>query len=312
MLPPVSPAISMFPSSGIPVDSPFNISSVQQPAMNGMPEANPSGSKGRRVKLEQLSQGYASRLEPVPELSRSINDCISEPYSAMNGRHHFSSNSSDETRSESTNLLFPSALGSGELAPIHLQRHGGKRRKSGTRRKEHGVDLMRNYGATRETIFSNRAALENGFDDGGIDIPVKLEREDQSPRRAGKHLRQQQREKELEIAKQRELLMMKAEEEEQQRRLAQKQRIAREFSKNVGNAVDYGIASNSNVLKQAAKFDAKAQLMAEKTGRVHGSQSPMIYPPPHKLWQNQASHERRLSRENSETSLQTYEQVTTL
>ena len=270
--------------------------------MNGMPEAVPSDSKRRKVKFDQLSQGYASRLKTVPE----HNDCFSEPYSAMNGRHHFSSNSSDETHSESTNLLFPSAHGSGELAPIHLQRHGGKRRKSGTRRNEHGVDPKRNYGATRETIFANRAALENGFDDGGIDIPVKLEREDQSPRRAGKHLRQQQREKELE--KQREL----AEEEEHQRRLAQKQRIAREFSKNPGSAVDYGIASNSNVLKQAAKFDAKAQLMAEKAGRVHASQSPVIYPPPHKLWQNQASHERRLSREDSEISLKMFEQVTTL
>ena len=274
--------------------------------MNGMPEAVPSDSKRRKVKFDQLSQGYASRLKTVPEHSGSVNDCFSEPYSAMNGRHHFSSNSSDETRSESTNLLFPSAHGSGDLAPIHLQRHGGKRRKSGTRRKEHGVDPKRDYGATRETIIANRAALENGFDNGGIDIPVKLEREDQSPRQAGKHLRQQQREKELE--KQREL----AEEEEHQRRLAQKQRIAREFSKNLGSPVDYGIASNSNVLKQAAKFDAKAQLMAEKAGRVHASQSPVIYPPPHKLWQNQASHERRLSREDSEISLKMFEQVTTL
>ena len=308
MLPPVSPAASMFPSSGIPVDSPFNLSSGQQPpAINGMPEAIPSESKRRRVKHDPLSQGYGIRLETVPEQSGSVEDCFSEPYNAMNGRHLFGSNSSDETRSESTNLLFPSAHGSGDLAPIHLQRHKGKRRKSGTRRMEHGVEPKRDYGATSETVFSNRAVIENGFDD---DIPVKLEREDRSPRRAGKHLRQRQREKELE--KQKELLMKRAEEDERQRRLAQKQRIARDLSRNHETSVDYGTDSNSIVLKQAAKFDAKAQLMAEQSGRVHGSQSPMIYPPPHKIWQTQASHEHRPSREGSEISLKMFDQVTTL
>lgn len=274
-----------------------------------MPEAIPSGdSKRRRVKHDPLSQGYGTRLETVLEQSGSTDDCFSEPYSAMNGRHLFSSNSSDETRSESTNLLFPSAHGSGELAPIHLQRHKGKRRKSGTRRREHEVETKRNYGATSETVFSNRAVLENGF---GDDIPVKLEREDRSPRQAGKHLRQRQREEELE--KQKELLMMRAEEDERQRRLAQKQRIARDLSRPHETSVDNGTASNSIVLKQAAKFDAKAQLMmAEQSGRVHGSQSPMIYPPPHKIWQTQASHELRPSRQGSEISLKMFEQVTTL
>ena len=306
MLPPVSPATSMFPSSGIPVDSPFNLSSGQQPpAINGMPEAIPSDSKRRRVKHDPLSQGYSTRLETVHEHSGSIEDCFSEPYSAMNGRHPFSSNSSDETRSESTNLLFPSAHGSGDLAPFHLQRHKGKRRKSGTRRREYGVEPKMDYGATSETVFSNRGVVQNGFDD---DIPVKLEREDRSPRRAGKHLRQKQREKELE--KQKELLMMREEEEERQRRLAQEQRIARELSRTHETAVDYG--NNSIVLKQAAKFDAKAELMAEQSRRVHGSQSPMIYPPPHKIWQTQASHERRPSREGSEISLKMFDQVTTL
>lgn len=272
-----------------------------------MPEAIPSESKKRRVRHDPLSQGHGTRLETVLEHSGSAEDCFSEPYSAMNGRHPFNSNSSDETRSESTNLLFPSAHGSGDLAPIHLQRHKGKRRKSGTRRREHGVETKRDYGATSETVFSNRAVLENGFDD---NIPVKLEREDRSPRRAGKHLRQRQREEELE--KQKELLMMRAEEDERQRRLAQKQRIARDLSRTHETSVDNGTASNSIVLKHAAKFDAKAQLMAEQSGRVHGSQSPMIYPPPHKIWQTQASHELRPSRQGSEISLKMFDQVTTL
>ena len=333
MPPPVSPA---FTTTGIPVDSPFNLASGQQhsePAANGMvmPEAVPSEPRrgvGRRGKHDfgnPLSQGYAIKLETVPEQSGSLEDHFSEPYSTRySTTHQGNSNSSDELQFESTNLLvFPSADASSDL---HLQRKKGKRRKSGTRRAEHAVDThpMRDYGATGATIYHNRAPIENGFGehDDSFDAPIKLSRRDRykpsSPRQEGKYLRQKAREKEL--AKQKELLRRKTEEEDRKRRIAQEKRAAKiawDFSasrnRNTHRDVprydsDHG-RSNSLVLQQAAIFDAQAQLLAEDlASKTPGSQSPMI----HKALQSQSSHERRPSREDREISLRMFDQITTL
>jgi len=294
-----------------------------------MPEAVPSeprrvGRRGKHDFSNPLSQGYAMKLETVPEQSGSLEDHFSEPYSRnYSTTHQGSSNSSDEVQFESTNLLiFPSADTNSDL---HLQRKKGKRRKSGTRRTEHALDThaVRDYGSTSATVYHNRAPIENGFGDHDdvFDAPVKLSRKDRfkpsSPRQEGKYLRQKARE--LELAKQKELLRRKTEEEERKRRLAQERRAAKIASdlstsrrRNTRTGLprydpDHG-TSNSIVLQQAAIFDAQAQLMAEDLAKAPGSQSPMVL----KALHSQASHERRPSREERELSLRMFDQITTL
>ncbi len=268
MPPPVSPATSVFNTTGISVDSPFSLGPPHQnhadTAMNGMvmPDAVPTmshmdrDSTGRRSAgrrkhhdyVNPLSQGYAKTLlETVPELSGSPEH---GQFSHSNGRRHNghigdSSSSSGEMGNEESNLLvFPSAADTPDYGAVHRQ----KRARAGDRRDRDS------------TVLSNKMAFSNGFgEEDDFNTPMK----DYSPRQQGKALRREARE--VELAKEKELLRRKMEEEERRRREQQKVKIAQDYSRGRSGTEqvprrDY----DGNVLKRALKFDAQAQLVAEE------------------------------------------------
>lgn len=276
MPPPVTPISSVFnmnePSSapGIPVDSPFQLGA---PGMI-MPEANPVGSNesanarrtGRRGKHESSnhSQGYAMKLEPVMEQSCSLDDSFRDVFG--NPVHQDMESSSSSAEDSSYLLLNPESNDS--RLPAHLRRKTGKRRKSGTRRR---LDEEAGWGDDDGTVIWNKSLR-----DVVGDSPVKLSREDQSPRQEGRRLRQQLREEEL--AKQKQKLRMKHFEEEKSRFMLQEQRAAqiaqdygstRQREINVDQAISPGHGSSRAghggrlVLEQAMRFEAQAQLMQD-------------------------------------------------
>ena len=279
MPPPVMP--SAF-NSGIPVDSPFNISGSSGGGMV-MPDAFPSvtdqprkSSGGRRNRHEHnpLSQGYPIKLAPVPEQSDPIDDSFSQPYAGKRTRHGMyngqNESSSSESNDESSNLMmFPSA----DLANSNsqLQRQGGKRRKSGTRRIENGWSQS----SQDAMVFTNQGAMQDEVPE--RDIPPYIAQS--SPRQKGKYLRQQAREQEL--FRQKELLKKKVEDEERRRILQQEQRaamIARDYGSTRYREVDIDqqvllSQRSGRVLQEAMKFEAHMQLMHERETGSIGSQS---------------------------------------
>ena len=255
MPPPVTPlgssvfSISGSSSSAGPEDSPFQLGNGNMM----MPEANPvMGDSairrmGRRSKHEtsMQSQGYAMKLEPVPEQSCSLDDSFRDVY-------HLNTESSSSSSGEdpSYQLLHP---GMNNKLPTHLRRTTERtRRKSGTRRKTDEEE-------EEEIIIWNQ---------GSEDFPVKLSREENSPRQEGRKLRQHLREQEL--ARQKEKLQQKHLEEEKARLAYQKQRAA-QIAQDYGSThqrevnIDQMIPSHNTslVLEQAMHFEAQAQLMQD-------------------------------------------------
>ena len=320
MPPPVMP--SAF-NSGIPVDSPFNISGSSG---NGivMPDAFPgvtdqprksSGSRRSRHDHNPLSQGYPIKLAPVPEQSDPVDDNYSEPYSGQrsrhghrlyNGRGREESSSSESNDEASTLMMFPSAdLDSGSNS--QLQRQGGRRRKSGTRRIDNGWSQS----SQDAMVFSNEAALRDDIPE--RDIPPYLA--ESSPRRKGKYLRQQAREEEL--RRQQELLIRKQEEEERRRILQQEHRaamIAKDYGSTRYREVDIDqqvqrSQGSSRVLQEAMKFEAM-QMMQERERGV-GSQNSEASNNFERM-----SQERRVMNPQRQTShgrvVNSYEQFTTI
>lgn len=279
MPPPVTPISSVFsmPSSapsGIPVDSPFQIESGNMV----MPEANPVGSvesaaivgrrAGRRGKHETStpSQGYAMKLEPVPEQSCSLDDGF-DPII-----NHNAESSSSSAEDPLSHLLSPSDA----KLPTHLRRKTGMRRKSGTRRIMEDDDC-------EGTIMWNKPLR-----DVVGDSPVKLSREENSPRQHGRRLRQELREQELERQKQ--ALIQKHLEEEKAHLRFQEQRAA-EIARDYGSTrqrevnIDQAISPHRHaggrlVLQQAMRFEAQAQLMQDlnlsssSVSPVYGAKQP--------------------------------------
>lgn len=270
MPPPVTPISSVFnmPNSGapgIPVDNPFQFESSGMV----MPEANPVGSAesanvarrtGRRKhETSTPSQGYAMKLEPVPEQSCSLDDGFG---TILN--HNAESSSSSAEDPSSSLLLSPFDVNDSKLPP-HLRRKTGKRRRSGTRRKLEDDD---GWGDSDGVVMWNTPLR-----DVVGDTPVKLSREDSSPRQEGRRLRQELREQEL--ARQKQALRQKHLEEEKARLMLQEQRAAR-IAKDYGStrqrevSVDEAISPHGQgssggrlVLQQAMRFEAQAQLMQD-------------------------------------------------
>lgn len=261
MPPPVTPISSVFnmPSSapGIPVDSPFQFESSGMV----MPEANPVGSAesanvarrtGRRGKHETStpSQGYAMKLEPLLE---------DDGFGTI--LNHDVESSSSSAEDPSSHLLLSPFDANDSKLPPHLRRKTGKRRRSGTRRKLEDEDD--GWGDNEGIVMWNKSLKD--------DTPVKLSREDSSPRQEGRRLRQELREEEL--ARQKETLRQKHLEDEKARLMIQEQRAAR-IAKDYGSTrqrevnVDQAICPLSSsggrlVLQQAMRFEAQAQLMQD-------------------------------------------------
>lgn len=323
MPPPVSPVSSLF-QTGISVDSsnPFSIQGQQLnvPSTDRMvmPDAMPGGMEHRRTTNRKsrhthdhgypMSQGYLHRLEPVLEQSGS--EPFSEPlYNARNLEAN--SSSSDEMRSESTQLLvFPSANKTPEYSALELSaRTEGKRRKSTGSRREHIVDW-----GTEGTVFYNGSSrsLQNGFKQGEVDLPVKLTREEPgySPRSEAKFRRDLARDQEL--SKQKALMKKKLEEEERRKILQQEQRaakIAQEYklsrSREMGLLPPRSRRDPGQVIQEAAKYDAKVQVIAELTPNSPAIQRATQYGSPQHS--RQSSADRRPSREEIEP-LQLFDQ----
>ena len=322
MPPPVMP--SAF-NSGIPVDSPFNISGSSGGGMV-MPDAFPGsvvadhprkGSGNRRSRHDHnhnpLSQGYPMKLPPVPEQSDPMEDAFSEPYGGGQRRRSrqemFNGRGGDDSSSSSndeTSFMFPSAdLDSSSSSQLHRQR--GLRKKSGTRRVENGWSQSSQDGM----VFLNKGAMMNHHEDvPERDIPMyELQG---SPRHKGKHIRQQAKERELQ--RQKELLKQKAAEDERRRILQQEHRAAK-IAKDYGSTryrevdIDQQVYERSQgsgrVLQEAMKFEAQMQLMQEKVGE---SQSPGTN---HNY--DRMSQERRPQRQSSYGHIvNTYDQFTTI
>ncbi len=239
MPPPVTPMSSMFSlnsshgsSSGIPVDSPFNITSGGMV----MPDALPMdagvtsrrlgvGRKGKQD-INPLSQGYAMTLETVPEQSGSLDvDNFNERYIGIITNGNAGSTSSDSFEaSDRDNLIFPSADN------LSLTRQGGRRGKSGVRRSsDHLNGSIDNL--NRELVFQNRDIDED------VDMPVRIDRHGSvSPSSDDKFIRQHAREqaKGRELSKQRELQRQRLIDDERRRRSLQDPRVQ------VLSSSDYG------------------------------------------------------------------------
>ena len=115
-------------NSGIPVDSPFNISSGGGMVMPDVFPRKGSGSIRTQHDHNPLSQGYPIKLPPVPELSDPREVVFSELHS---GGQLKRSNLGGAT--SSNKVTFPLAdLDSSSSSQLHRQR--GLRKKSGTRR----------------------------------------------------------------------------------------------------------------------------------------------------------------------------------
>lgn len=263
MPPPVTPlgssvfSISGSSSSAGPVDSPFQLGNGNMM----MPEANPvMGDSairraGRRSKHEvsMQSQGYAIKLEPVPEQSCSLDDSFRDVYSNPLNTESSSSSSAEDP---SYQLLHPEM----NKLPTHLRRTTGKtRRKSGTRR------------ITDEEEEEEEEMMI--WNQGSVDFPVKLSREENSPRQEGRKLRQQLREQEL--VRQKEKLRQKHLEEEKAHLAHQTQRaaqIAQDYGSTHQREVNIDqMMTSHKVLEQAMHFEAQAQLGSHLSVPTHYS-----------------------------------------
>ena len=281
MLPPVTPISSVFSinesgsSVGISVDAdPFSISSgsmvmpeanpVAEPQFNGSSRRTAIGRKSKHDHVNAHSQGYAMKLETVPEQSCSLDDSFSDRYSDPLKPRNMTSNmdSSSSSAEESNNLLHRGPSIDCEL-PRHLRRKAaaGKRRKSGTRR----VLEEDNWVPDKEaTTFRNRNVAEP------LDHPVKLCRDD-SPRTEERNVRKQMREQELE--RQKEILKRKMMEEERARLTRQDQRAAK-IIQDYGATRQHGgrhggeLVQSSNpsnlVMQETMRYEAQLQILKQQ------------------------------------------------
>ena len=300
MPPPVSHMNSVFTinNAGIPVDSPFNISHKDPKSLapsSGvmvMPDAIPTASStsrrsssggGRRGKVDitPLSQGYAIKLETVPEQSGSLDSNYSDTLQGRYNRHpgmingiggaSSSSGSAEDHSNEFEQLIFPSADTS---TSIGLQRQKGLRNKSGTRRSADQTNSQDSAwdqsSQGRGLIIQNREIEEDDFD-----LPVKLDRFGSlgSSREEGIYIRAKAREqaREQELARQKELRQRTLMEDDRKKRLLQDQR-ARRIANDYGStrARDAGAEMFANpnyeqghlgnsVIREAMKFEAQIQ-----------------------------------------------------
>ena len=305
MLPPVTPMTSSAlsgSSSGIPADSPFNLNSHSVPVAGGMvmPDANPMVAEPRRTRRQKhhdlcnpLSQGYAIKLETVPEQTEDLHR---RGYSGHGIENGVSSSSSEEFPESQSMLLFPSAdMDTEYMSHSQLQRQKGKRRKSGMRR-----GVLESEADDPSTVVANDAAFQNGYGDHGLDAPVKLSRDDvlRSPRQELKFRRMKARDHE--ISKQKAIVKQKMIEEETKKRLLQERRaekIAHDYGSTRTRAPLYEPRAQpkpSNlVLREAAKYEARVEVLTEKN-----SQS--------------STTEERPNRKNSSDLIHMFDQVTTL
>ena len=312
MPPPVMPSALNF-NSGIPVDSPFNISGSSSGGMV-MPDAFPgpgvidqprrsSGGRRNRHDHNPLSQGYPIKLAPVPEQSDPMDDGFGGSQRRRSRQEMFNGRGGDDSSGSSvdeTSFMFPSAdLDSGSNSQLHRQR--GLRKKSGTRRVDNGWSPSSQDGM----VYSNRSAIVNHHDDvPERDIP--LYEVQGSPRHNGKFVRQQAKEKEL--LRQKEILKKRAADDEKRRILQQEKRaamIAKDYGATRFREIDIDeevekSQGSSRVLQEAMKFEAQMQLMQE-------SQSPGTN------HFDRVSQERRPSRQSSNGRIiNTYDQFTTI
>ena len=319
MPPPVSPVSASVFSTGISVDSPFSLAGAGHRESPGgalvMPDAVPTLDSRRASKLSRtkqhdnpLSQGYLTRLDPVPEGSGPLDD---GSYYHNGQRIHTNSSSSDEMYGEesSKRLIFPSAN-------LSSQPSKQRRKSSSSGKREHALDASNSeWEMSDSLVFHNSRAVQNGHisREDERDLPVKLSRsemDDVSPRQKARSLRQQLRQEE--ILKQKIQLQKKEEEEERKRKAMQEQRAAR-ISKNYGmtrtqEAVDLlGKEAKEHgraVFREAAKYDAQIQFNAERiassppTSRQH-SREPSV------------DHQRRPSKDSGRDVV-IFDQVTAL
>ncbi len=311
MPPPVMP--SAF-NPGIPADSPFNISGSSGggmimpdafPGMFDQPRKGSGGSKRSRHDHNPLSQGYPIKLAPVPEQSDPMEDGLYNGSRRRNSRQEIFDDSSGSSVDvdETSFMIFPSADVDSSNSS-QLQRQRGLRNRSGMRRGDNGWSQSSQDGI----VISNRSAIGNHRDDvPERDIPL-LDLGGGSPRHAGKYIRQQAKERELQ--KQRELLMRKVAEEEKRRILQQNQRaamIAKDYGSTRYREVDIDeqvekSQGSSRVLQEAMKYEAQMQLMQERTSQNSG------------LSYDRMSQERQRPQRQSSNGriINTYDQFTTI
>ena len=311
-------------SSGIPLDSPFNISGSSGSGMV-MPDAFPGGviadhprksSGGRKNRHDHnpLSQGYPMKLAPVPEQSDPVDDVFVDSYNGRKKQRHGDvmyngggwddeESSSGGSTEETDILMFPSA----DLASSNsqLQRQRGMRKKSGTRRMENGWSQS----SQDAMVYSNRGALRDDVPERD-DIPDYMAQA--SPRQKGKFLRQQARERE--VTKQKERLKKQAEEDERRRILQQQERaakIARDYGSTHFREVDIDeqvqmSQNGGRVFQEAMRLEAQLQLKQEKGLRSSQSQGS----------RERMSQEKQLVSPKRQTSrsrvVNSYDQFTTI
>ena len=192
MPPPVNPISSVFSvnkSSPIPMDSQFNISGgemmiPEDHQIYDHSSGNTTSSKSRKTKYEVPvhSQGYTTKLEPVPEHSPSLDDSYSKPLAIGSS---MSSNSTDNTSS----FLFPSAdVHSDYPVHNHLQRRMGKRLKSGIRRKSEDHLNVQHKTVSKNHLFVDSNEVKLGHENNHL-------KPSGSPSHEGKIIHQQMKEK---------------------------------------------------------------------------------------------------------------------
>ena len=248
MPPPVSAASvsSLNNSMGISVDGPFDDNAIDS---SYMPEAVPV-EQHRNQRMSKKSR-LDSRLPTVLET-----ETPPDSYHHR-GPPEFSGSGQSGGIDDPSSFVFPSAYSS------PAAHHASKRRSSPTKNKDGGVTVVQNdFAEHSQDIISHKPSHNKSQSD---ETYQKLAIREKEMREAARK---------EELARQKELLRLKKEEEERIKRESTQAKILRDYN---GWRYDYDVEKNveqrraeSIVLKQAAKFEAAAELAAE------GSQSPGV------------------------------------
>lgn len=245
MPPPVSASVSSLNTSmGMSVDGPFDDHTAES---SFMPEAVP---------IEQHRNQRASRKSRIDTRLPTVLETETPPDSFhYRAPQDFSGSGHSGDIEEPISLMFPSAYSSTAAY------QGSKRRLSSTTSKDVGLTVMRNDFADHSQHIDSHLPPQN-----------KSQTEDAYQKAASTEKEMREAARKEELARQKELLRLKKEEEEKQKRESTKAKILREYN---GWRYDYDTEQNDQqnkadniVLKQAAMFEAQAELAAE------GSQSP--------------------------------------
>ena len=243
MPPPVSASVSSL--NGISVDGPFD----DHTAESFMPEAVPV--EQHRSQRTSRKSRIDIRLPTVPETET--------PPDSFHHRapQDFSGSGHSGGVEDPISLVFPSAYSS----PAAY--HGSKRRSSVTMNKDVGL-----------TVMQNDFADHSQDTDSHVPSQHKSQTDDAYQKATSREKEMREAARREELARQKELLRLKKEEEERQKRESTQAKILREYN---GWRYDYDTEENDRrnkaeniVLKQAAMFEAAAELAAE------GSQSPGV------------------------------------